>query len=107
MLDFELEKFIKDFNFRSFNIKRDYPRVSYVYGTPVNGSPSYYNYTNAVVEEIVELEIDKRSLENLTGIVSRADHFLTKERHEQYLRSKHPAIADAYSKYQMLLELYR
>lgn len=107
MTDLKLEKFIKDFNFRSFNIKRDYPHVSYVYSTPVNGPPSYYNYTNVVVEEIVELEIDKRSLENLAGIVSRSEHFLSKEREAQYLRSKHPALADVHSKYQMLLELYR
>ena len=106
MSDLKLEKFLKDYNFRSFNIKRDYPHVSYVYGTPVNGPPSY-NYTNVVVEEIVEMEIDKRSLENLTGIVYRAQNFLSKEGEEQYLRRKHPALADAYSKYQMLVELYR
>jgi hypothetical protein len=99
----DLEKFIKDFRFRSVNIKRERPRVSYVYGTPNPNTASFYNYQ----DEVVEMEIDKRELENLVNICYRADHFLSKEREAQYLRSKHPALADAHSKYQMLLELYR
>ena len=102
-----LEKFFKDFNFRSFNIKRDYPRVSYTYESYTHGyndEELYYHYNQP---EIIEMEIDKRSLENLAGVVSRAEHFLGKEREEQYLRRKHPALADAHSKYQMLLAIYR
>jgi hypothetical protein len=100
----DLEKFIKDFGFRSVNVKRERPRVLYTYGT--YGAPntaSYYNYE----DEVVEMEINKRELENLANVYYRSEHFLGKERHENYLRRKHPAIADAYSKYQMLLELYR
>ena len=100
----DLEKFIKDFRFRSVNVKRERPRVSHTYGT--YGSPytaSYY----ADRDEVVEMEIDRRELENLANVVYRADHFLSKERGEHYLRSKHPALAEAYSKYKMLLELYR
>jgi hypothetical protein len=29
------------------------------------------------------------------------------QREEAWMRQKHPAIAEAYSKYQMLLELYK
>lgn len=96
-----IEKLFKDFNFRSFNIKRDYPRALYTYGSP--GTASYYDNT----KEVVEMEIGLRDLENLADTVHRADYFLNKEGYENYLRSKHPAIADAYSKYQMLLELCR
>ena len=97
----DLEKFIRDFRFRSLNVKRERPHVSYTYGAP--NTASYYTYQ----DEVVELEIDKRELENLVNVCYRADHFLNKETHENYLRNKHPAIADAYSKYQMLLALYR
>lgn len=97
----DLEKFITDFRFRSVSIKKDYPRVSYTYGPP--NTASYYVYQ----DEVIEMEIDKRELENLANVVYRADHFLSKETQEQYLRSKHPALAEAHSKYKMLLELYR
>ncbi len=99
----DLEKFIKDFRFRSFNIRREYPRVSYTYSTPNPNTASFYNYQ----DEVVEMEIDKRELENLASMVYRAEHFLGKEGHENYLRSKHPALAEAHSKYKMLVELYR
>ena len=99
----DLEKFIKDFRFRSLNVKRERPHVSYTYGAGAPNTASFYTYQ----DEVVELEIDKRELENLVNVCYRADHFLNKESQEQYLRSKHPAIADAYSKYRMLLELYR
>jgi hypothetical protein len=97
----DLEKFVKDFRFRSFNIRRERPHFSYTYGPP--GTPLSYNYR----DEVVEMEIDKRELENLVNICYRADHFLSKEGHENYLRNKHPALAEAYSKYKMLVELYR
>ena len=99
-----LEKFVKDFRFRSVNVKRERPRVSYTYGTYGSpGTPSYY----ADWDEVFEMEMDRRELENLANVVYRADHFLGKEREEHYLRSKHPALAEAYSKYKMLVELYR
>ena len=96
-----IEKFFKDYNFRSVNIKRDRPRASYTYGSP--STASYYNN----YEEVVEMEIGLHELEKLADVVYRAEHFISKEGHEHYLRSKHPAVADAYSKYQMLLALCR
>jgi len=98
-----LEKFLHDFRFRNFNIKRDRPRASYSYGYGLPDIASYY----VDRDEVFELEIDKRELENLADFVERADHVLGKEAQEHYLRSKYTAVADAYSKYQILLELCR
>jgi len=97
----DLARFVKEFGFHHINVKRDYPRSYVNYG--YKGTASYYNETN----EIIEMEIGRRELERLADYVQHAEDYMTKDREEHYLRRENPALAEAYSKYRMLLELYK
>lgn len=80
------------------NSDRNYSNVDYY-----NKTASYYNDR----EEIVEMEIPRHSFENLVECDREFTRLYQDQRDEAYMRRKHPAIADAYDKYRMLLELYR
>lgn len=97
----DLARFVKEFGFHHINVKRDYPRSYVNYG--YKGTASYYNDEN----EIIEMEIDRRRLEHMADYVQRAEDRLNKDQEESWLRNKHPALKEAYSKYQMLVELYK
>ena len=64
---------------------------------------TYYNSK----EEFIEMEIPQNGFEELVRATDRYDQMFEQEVHDRFLRNSHPAIAEAYSKYQMLLALYR
>lgn len=57
--------------------------------------------------ETVEVELNIRAFEELVGCDYRAEQDYRREREERIMRDKFPAVAEAYQKYRMLLELCR
>ena len=57
--------------------------------------------------ETVEIELNIRAFEELVGCDYRAEQDYRREREERIMRDKFPAVAEAYQKYRMLLELCR
>jgi hypothetical protein len=78
---------------------RDYRTFNYHY----NQTASYY----ADREEIIEMELTRDGFEHLVKLDREYDLLWQGQRHEAHMRRQHPAIAEAYSKYLMLMELYR
>lgn len=64
-------------------------------------------YYDTYREEVFDMDISRRGLERLIDLDKRCYDITTDDRKEAYLRNKHPALEEAYSKYQMLLALYR
>jgi hypothetical protein len=56
---------------------------------------------------MIDMDIPRSSFEDLVRATDRYDQMFEQEVHDRFLRNSHPAIAEAYSKYQMLLALYR
>lgn len=73
----------------------------------------YYNYYNTTAsyyadrEEFIEMEMPRKSFEHLVDIDNDFNKMWREQRDEMYMRKQHPAIAEAYEKYRMLLELYK
>lgn len=78
---------------------RDYETINYGY----NQTASYY----ADREELIEMELTRSGFEDLVKIDREYDNIWEEQRDEAYLRRTYPAVAEAYSKYRMLLELYK
>jgi hypothetical protein len=98
-----MNDFINRYRIRHIRLSRDYDRIEYdrFYGY---NSSSYFQ-TNR--EEIIEMEIPRSGFEELVNIDRKIHDWVQEERDEEYLRRHHPAVAEAYSKYRMLLELYK
>lgn len=79
---------------------RDYRTIDY---GSYNQTASYY----ADREELVEMELTRTGFEELVKLDSAFDNIWQEQRDEAWMRRTHPAVAEAYSKYQMLLELYK
>jgi hypothetical protein len=58
-------------------------------------------------EELIEMELTRSGFDNLVNLDREYTRQWQDESDERYLRKMHPAIAEAYSKYRMLLELYK
>jgi hypothetical protein len=98
-----LEKFVYDFGFKVTNIKHHDP---YSYIDRYNG-PSRECYTKYDIDTTFEMEITQRDLERMADYFQRTDEVLQKDFDERLLRRDNPALEEAYSKYRMLLELYK
>lgn len=58
-------------------------------------------------QPMVEIELYARAFEELVNCDARGEQDYMRERTERIMRDKFPAVADAFQKYRMLLELYR
>ena len=98
-----MNDFINKYRIKHVRVTRDYRNIDYVdnYNLP---SRSYYTSDR---EEYVEMELPRSAFEELANIDRKIDSWVQEERDESYLRKHHPAVAEAYSKYRMLLELYK
>lgn len=97
-----MNDFINKYRIKHVRVTRDYHNIDYGYNY---NSPSL-SYT-ANREEYVEMEMPRSAFEELVNIDRKIHSWIQEERDESYMRSKHPAITEAYSKYRMLLELYK
>jgi hypothetical protein len=96
----DYEKFVSRYRIRNIQVNRSYDRVD----VSLYSKPAAY-YTDR--EETIDMDIPRYSFEELVRATDHYDQMINQHRHEQYLRKRHPAIAEAYDKYQMLLALYR
>jgi hypothetical protein len=78
---------------------RNFETINYSY----NQSASYY----ADREELIEMELTRSGFEDLVKMDREYDNIWQDQRDEAYLRRTYPAVAEAYSKYRMMLELYK
>ena len=97
-----MNDFINRYSIKHIRTSREYDRIDYGYNY---NSPSLSYTKNR--EEIIEIEIPRSGFEELVRIDRELEDWCREEREEAYLRRNHPAIAEAYSKYRMLLELYK
>lgn len=81
------------------NHDRRYETINYGW----NQTASYY----ADREELVEMELTRSGFEELVKLDREFDNIWQEQRDEAWMRKTYPAVAEAYSKYQMLLELYK
>jgi hypothetical protein len=91
--------FVNRYRIRDIKVGRDYDRINYGYNSTA------YSYSDR--EETIDLEIPRRSFEQLVDNDFQLERMYQSHREEAYLRKQHSAIAEAYSKYKMLLELYK
>jgi hypothetical protein len=93
--------FVKRFNVRHVQVVRDrrYETINYDY----NQTASYYNDR----DHLIEMELSRSGFEELVKVDHEYDLLWQNQRSEEYMRRQHPVIAEAYSKYRMLLELYK
>jgi len=82
----------------NIQVSRDRRNIDYY-----NATASYY----ADREEMVEMEMPRKSFEHLVDIDKDFNKMWQEQRNEKFMRKEHPAIAEAYEKYRMLLELYK
>ncbi len=99
-----MNDFMDRYRIKHVRVSREYDRCEYdrVYGY---NSPSVSYTTNR--EEIIEMEISRSGFDELIRLDRKLDTWSQEAGAEAYLRRQHPAIAEAYSKYRMLLELYK
>jgi hypothetical protein len=95
------DDFLKRFSIKHVQVVRDrmYDTINYGY----NQTARYY----ADREELIEMELTRSGFDNLVNLDREYTRQWQDESDERYLRKMHPAIAEAYSKYRMLLELYK
>ncbi len=95
------DKFAQRFRITNMRVNRDraYQTINYGY----NQNASYY----ADREEIIEMELTRSGFEDLVKLDNEHDKLWQEQRDEAWLRKTYPAVSEAYSKYRMMLELYR
>jgi len=96
-----LEEFVKHFGFRVVNVRHHSP---YQYYDSYNRTASYYTERE---QTTIEMEIDRRRLEHMADYFKHSERLDEQEREEHRLRQQNPALKEAYSKYKMLVELYK
>lgn len=96
-----MNDFINKYRIKHVRVTRDYQKIDYGY----NYNTPSLSYSNR--EEHVEMELPRSAFEELANIDRNIHGWIQEEKDEEYLRRHHPAVAEAYSKYQMLLELYK
>ena len=67
-------------------------------------SPDYYDDYH---DSFLEVEIPRTAFHALVGMEEEYHCMRQDERYERIMQKTHPAIKEAYEKYQMLLELYK
>ena len=80
-------------------------RINYTHGRnsfhTITGSSEYYNNEKS----IVEIELSRVAFKHMVEMEYHAEEEYQKRREEARIRRHYPAVADAYDKYKMLLEL--
>jgi len=99
----DLEKFTRHFGFNVVRVKHHDP---YRYVTGYNGYQREY-YTKPEIESTIEMEIDQRRLEHMANYFEQCERLDKEDRDEEWLRRQYPALKEAYSKYKMLVALYK
>lgn len=94
-----MNDFINKYRIKHVRVNREHETINYGY----NQTASFY--VNR--EEIIEMELPRSAFEELANIDRKIHSWVQEERDEEYLRRHHSAVAEAYSKYRMLLELYK
>lgn len=97
-----MNDFINKYRIKHVRISKEYDRIDYGYNY---NSPSLSYITNR--EEIVEMELPRSAFEELANIDRKIHDWVQEEREEAWMRKQYSSIAEAYSKYRMLLELYK
>jgi len=100
----EEDQFTRNFGVRQ--VSRSYPRARSHYDSYNLYSSVSYNY-NEYQEELLDVEMSRRGWDELMRYYRMNEKCSALETYEHVMREKHPAIKDAYEKYQMLMELYR
>ena len=95
------DDFMSRFRVKKVQVVRDRAYQTIDYGC--NQTASYF----ADREELIEMELTRSGFEELVKVDSEYAQLWQDQRSEAYMRRQHPAIAEAYSKYRMLLELYK
>ena len=103
-MDREQEQFTRNFGVRQ--ISRSYPRARYGSFNDATYSTISYDY-NRYEEELLDVEMTMRGWDELMRYYRMNEKCSARDIYEHNMRQKHPAIKDAYEKYQMLMELYR
>ena len=96
------DDFLKRFNIKHVSVVRDRGYNSINYGS-YNQTASYF----ADREDLIEMELSRSGFDQLVDLDRKYDNIWEDQRNEAYLRRTHPAVAEAYSKYRMLLELHK
>jgi hypothetical protein len=96
------DSFISKYRVKHVQVSRDRNYATINYGS-YNQTASYY----ADREELIEMELTRSGFEDLVKMDNASEKEWQDQREEAYLRRTHPAVAEAYSKYKMLLELYK
>jgi hypothetical protein len=93
--------FINKYRVKNVQVSRDrdYRTIDYSY----NRTASYY----ADREEVIEMELTRSGFEDLVKLDNEHDKLWQDQRDEAWMRRTYPAVAEAYDKYRMLLELYK
>jgi len=95
-----MNDFINRYRIKHVRVSKDYRTIDYGY------HPSS-TITYSGREDFIEMEMPRSAFEELESMNRKLDSWMQEEGEEAYLRRMHPAINEAYSKYRMLLELYR
>ena len=103
-MDREQEQFTRNFGVRQ--ISRSYPRARYDSFNDATYSTISYDY-NRYEEELLDVEMTRQGWDELMRYYRMNEKCVARDTYEHIMRQKHPAIKDAYEKYQMLMELYR
>jgi beta-lactamase class D len=94
-------RMIEEFTRRYDARVRYHSQADNVYG--YNRTASYHDRFDSTVD----VELSYRALEHLVKADEQAELDYRNKREEQHIRARSPAVAEAYSKYKMLLELCR
>ena len=100
----DLEKFVKHFGFRSVRVNeaRAYKTIDHY-----DSYKSSYSYYRDYDQCTIEMEIGRRELERMADYFDRMEKLADEDHIESKLRRENPALKEAYSKYQMLLAIYK
>ena len=95
------DSFISKYRVKNVQVSRDRAYQTFNYGW--NKTASYYTDQ----EDIIEMEIPRSGFEQLVKLDNEHEKLWQDQRDEAWMRRTYPAVAEAYSKYCMLLELYK
>jgi hypothetical protein len=103
-MDREQEQFTRNFGVKQ--ISRSYSKARSHYDSYNLYSSVSYNY-NEYQEELLDVEMTMQGWDELMRYYRMNEKWSARDTYEHNMRQKHPAVKDAYDKYQMLMELYR
>lgn len=98
----DLERFVRAFGFKVVRINdgRYHQRIDHY-------NPKTASYYSMYDHGTVEMEIGRKELEHMADYFYKMEDVNKRDHADYVIRRENPAVQEAYSKYQMLLELYR